>query len=509
MKKISVFTLALLLGLTACSSSVTDKTAESSDSAIKPIEVSMPEYPAELAKYYEQKITWEKCGAQDCTKIKVPLDYANPAGDSIEIVAKRNAAKNNAVGSLLLNPGGPGGSGQELAENAGFYFSQQITDNFDLIGFDPRGVGESSPVKCLDDAELGRALEASYADTPEGDAQSAADIEAIIAGCEEKSGKILPFVGTESAARDMDIMRHVFGDPRLYYVGFSYGTSLGGMYADLFPQNVGRMILDGAVAPLATNFDQSAAQLKGFENSLDAYLEDCLAGKDCPFSGTVAEARKVIAKMLTQALVTPYKVSAEGRELTQTGLLMGIVTALYDDMTWPILSKAFTDLMNDGDGSLFLALFDTYTSREGDKFTNNSTEANWAINCADYGAQGDETTWKEQEAKLVNEISPLFGPVMGYDEAMCAKWPYQPAKPVGAYKAVGSAPIVVVGTVGDPATPYEWAVEFAKTLDKAVLVTYEGEGHTAYGRSTECVSDPLDAYLLSGQVPKAISCPAK
>ncbi len=512
--------LATLLGtsivLSACTA--TDESGQEgkkkssvSTSEISPITSDMPKIPAGLEKFYKQKPKWKKCGRNlECADFAVPLDYDNPKAKQIKLRVKKRIADKKAIGSLLVNPGGPGGSGQEMAESATQYFSANILENFDIIGFDPRGIGESTPVDCLDDVALGKILEASYPDTRAGEARAARDMQEFVAGCEAKSGKLLNFVGTESAARDMDVLRQALGDPRLYYVGYSYGTSLGGMYAQLFSQNVGRMVLDGAVAADASNFDQTLAQLKGFEDSLDAYLKKCLKDKGkCPFKGSVKEAREQIKGFFAQALEKPIPTSNDNRPLTQQGLLFGIITPLYDDANWPYLTQAFTELINDGTGSTFQLFFDLYTSREGDVFMDNSTEANWAVNCADYPASGNSVVWKKQEEKL-KKVSPVFGPVMGYDEFMCSIWPYQPTKAIGDFTAKGSAPIVVVGTVGDPATPYKWAVSFAKNLDNATLVTYEGEGHTAYGRSTKCVSEPIDRYLLNGNVPKAgLTCPAK
>ncbi|XCB31022.1 alpha/beta hydrolase [Arcanobacterium hippocoleae] len=414
------------------------------------------------------------------------------------------------MGTLLVNPGGPGGSGLEMIDAAKYYFPKPILENFDIIGFDPRGVGESTPINCLDDAELARMLEASYPDTAEGDAKSQENTKKIADGCNAESGELLPYVGTENAARDMDVIRHLAGDPKLYYLGYSYGTSLGGMYAELFPKNTGRMVLDGAVSSKASNFEQSLAQMKGFEKSLDAYLKNCInKNKKCPFKGSLDEARKQISYILKQTLAQPVAQPDTNRELTQAGLIYGIVTALYDDETWPILTQAFTLLSNKQDPSIFLALFDSYIGRSKDKFINNTMEANWAINCADYRVDGDEAQWKTQSDQMAKE-SPIFGATMKYSDALCAAWAYQPERKIGPFIAAGSAPIVVVGTTGDPATPYEWAKDFAQTLDNGHLVTWEGEGHTAYGHSTDCVNDAINAYLLNGAVPQEnLICPAK
>lgn len=489
-----------------------DPSSQPSSAGITPIDAPMPQIPQGLEEFYEQDVEFSECGAgTDCANITVPLDYNNPSGDTIDIAVKRAKASGDAIGSLLVNPGGPGGSGQDMAEQASYYFGADILANFDVIGFDPRGVGGSAPVDCLDDAALAEVLEASYPDTPEGEAQSSADVEEVIAGCKARSGDLLPFVGTEEAARDMDVIRHVLGDPKLYYVGYSYGTKLGGMYSELFPENVGRVILDGAVDSSVSDFEESLAQLKGFELATDNYLKDCINNNSqCPFDGSVEEARSVIAGLFEDALENPLPTTDPNRPLTQAALLFGFVTPLYDDTSWSYLTMALDETINQGSGTLFQMFFDMYTSRQPDgSFADNSTEANWAINCADSVLDGDKEQWDKQEQQMKEE-APLFGPVMGYSQEMCAKWPVDDSREViDTFHAVGSDPIVVVGTVGDPATPYEWAVNFEKTFENATLVTWEGEGHTAYGRAGECVNGALDQYLLNGTVPEeGLTCGA-
>lgn len=511
-----IATALVCVNLSACSFVRQDtQNAKSSDQLSvggpQSIKADMPAVPAKLTEFYNQKVKWENCkDKSQCTKIKVPLDYKNPEKKSIELALKKRPANKKAIGSLLINPGGPGASGQEMIANANYFFPKALQDNFDIIGFDPRGVGQSAPVKCLSDDELGKLLESAYPDTPEGKEKSQADAQRIAESCHEKSGDLLPHVGTENAARDMDIIRHLAGDPRLYYLGYSYGTSLGGMYAELFPKNVGRMVLDGAVSSNISNFEQSLAQMKGFEKALDAYLKDCLTKNKnkCPFKGNIADARKQISYLLRQTLNQPVP-NENGRKLTQSALIYGIVAALYDDATWPVLSQAFTVLFQQQNPSIFLLLFDSYTGRKDDKFINNSMEANWAINCADYQASGDPAKWAE-ESKILAKESPIFGATMQYNDAICAAWKYQPKNKIGPFTATGSAPIVVVGTTGDPATPHQWAKDFAKNLQNGHLVTWEGEGHTAYGHSTACVDNAINAYLLNGSVPqKNLVCPAK
>lgn len=485
----------------------------SSPASLEPhaIDAPMPEIPEGLGAYYRQGVTWKDCSGDGlrCGAYTVPLDYSNPSESVIRIAAVKRPADGERIGTLLVNPGGPGGSGQDLARVAKGYFPRPILEHFDIVGFDPRGVNDSSPIDCLEDNELSKLVEASYPDTPEGRKASRADAETFAAGCEKKSGNLLSFVGTENAARDMDVIRHVEGDPKLYYVGFSYGTELGAEYAELFPKNVGRMVLDGAMASTRTNFEQAKEQLVGFEQALNTYLDDCIAHtKNCPFSGTLDEARATVSGFFEKALREPLKTSKPDEPLTESGLLYGIITPLYTS-DYKTLTKAFNDLINKNDASLFQTLFDNYLDRSDGVFANNSFEANVAITCADYPAEGTEDDWIQQ-AKELSEAAPVFGPVFGYDDTMCSRWPYQPDHRVGNFKASGSDLIVVVGTKGDPATPYSWAEDLSSSLENATLITWEGEGHTAYGRSTDCVSDPINAYLLNGSAPeKNLICPAQ
>lgn len=469
---------------------------------ISAIDASMPEAPAGLESFYNQDLNVEACGSNECGTVTVPLDYDNPDAASIDIAFTRvPASSGQPIGSLLVNPGGPGASGQDMADAASYYFSDDILANFDVIAFDPRGVNESAPVDCVDDAELTRILSATYPDTPEGDAASKADVDELIAGCESRSGDLLSFVGTEEAARDMDVIRQVMGDPKLYYVGYSYGTKLGGMYAELFPGNVGRLVLDGAVDSNITNFEQNSTQLQGFELALENYLTDCLAGSRCPFEGTVDDARAQIVEMLDAAIDTPVPTADPDRPLTAAGLLYGIITPLYDDQSWFVLTMAFDEYFNEGRGDTFQMMFDLYTGLQpGGSYSDNSTEANWAINCADSIPSGDEAEW-EKQSKEMEKLSPVFGPLMGYSDYMCTNWPGLNDNVITEFNAEGSDPIVVIGTVGDPATPYEWSIAFKEDFDNAVLLTWEGEGHTAYGRAGDCINGTVDQYLLAGEVP--------
>ncbi|MCF2707267.1 alpha/beta fold hydrolase [Arcanobacterium haemolyticum] len=466
-----------------------------------PITGELPAVPAGLEKFYTQEVAWEDCnGSFQCATIEVPLDYTHPEGATIKLSLLKRPAKTKAIGSLFINPGGPGGSGIDMAKSANYYFGSEILNNFDIIGFDPRGVGKSTPVDCVDDETLGRILDTSYNPAEAGWQEKAqADQQTIADGCAEKSGELLPFVGTVSVARDLDVMRHLVGDPKLYYAGFSYGTSLGGQYADLFPANVGRMILDGAVDTSIGSARMSVDQTLGFETALRRYMEDCMESTACPFTGTVDDGLAKIREALDTALTSPYP-TGTSRPLTQSLMFSGIIMPLYNASTWSMLTQAFTELFENNRGTMLLKFADMVSERNEDgSFASNSSEANWAINCADYPAASADELAQANENLAQN--APVFGTIMTAGPDICSAWHYKPEKVPGTYLAKGSAPIVVVGTTYDPATPYAWAEAMHEGLENSVLVTWEGDGHTAYGSANDCLTKPLDAYLLEGTVP--------
>jgi len=493
-----------LVAATALVACTTTDTPETGTEPVSPrAEETLPAVPAELRAYYEQELTWEECGSRfECTDVTVPMDYAEPDGETITLAVKRRAAGDDEpVGSLFVNPGGPGGSGIQLAEAAQVMFSADLLDGYDIVGFDPRGVGQSSAVDCVSDAELDRIRAADYDATEEGLAALTRDAEELAAACAENTGELLAHVDTVSAARDLDILRHVVGSPRLDYLGYSYGTFLGATYAELFPEHVGRMVLDGGLDPALGYSDVVRGQAAGFERALRVYAEDCLAGSGCPLSGDVDAAVAQVQNLLQLASHTPLPTGTD-RELTASLMVSGIIMPLYDDNYWMLLTSALDAAMNEQDGSQLLLLADLAAEREPDgTYATNSTEANIAINCLDHPVEGDLEDWRDL-AKELEEISPTFGPTLSFGEITCAAWPHEPPAAPAPVSAAGADPVVVIGTTGDPATPYAWSEQLAEQLESGVLVTYEGEGHTAYGRAGRCITEAVDDYLLRGVVPQ-------
>lgn len=368
----------------------------------------------------------------------------------------------------------------------------------------PRGVGGSSSVSCLTDAEMDEYL-FSVTDaergSPEWFAEASTSAREFGESCQKNTGALLGTVDTISTAHDLDMLRAVLGDEKLHYLGFSYGTSIGAQYAEAFPENVGRLVLDGAMDPTATESETVKFQTEGFELATRAYLADCLAGESCPFAGTVDEAMAEIGQTLHELDATPLT-GTDGRLVSSGTMLTAIIYPLYSQQSWPYLDDLFASV-REGDGDVALTLADGYYGRNADgTYRDNSFEAFMAINCLDYPRDADPDKMRAQAEELV-KIAPTFGPFQGYGGLGCANWPYPNITPNTPVTAAGADPILVVGTTGDPATPYRWAVNLSEQLENGALLSYEGEGHTAYGSAgSTCVDSAVDAYLIEGTVPE-------
>ncbi|MGH8869203.1 MAG: alpha/beta hydrolase [Actinomycetes bacterium] len=461
--------------------------------------------PAGLKQYYAQTLDWRGCAGEfQCADLRVPVDYAEPDGDSITIAVTRLRAgdRDDRIGSLLLNPGGPGGSGIEYAQAADRVVNAPLRERFDIVGFDPRGVAESSPVDCLDDAGLDKFI--AVDGTPDDGTERAALVRAaksFVQGCRERSGDLLAHVSTVDAARDLDVLRAVLGDKKLSYLGKSYGTQLGATYAELFPTRVRVAVLDGAIDPSLPSDEVTSAQAEGFDRALRAFVTDCLARDRCPLSGSVDDATAQVSALLDRIDTTPL--SGADRQVTQSMAVIGMAAALYDEANgWPALRTAI-ERAKDGDGSVLLLLADFYTDRAQDgSYRNNQNEVIYAVNCLDR-PQGQEVTDYEADAKAFAEVAPVFGPYLAWSSLPCAYWPVAPQDRPHEIRAPGSPPLLVVGTRRDPATPYEWAESLASQLDAGVLLTYDGDGHTAYARGSACIDEKVERYLIRGEPPAA------
>jgi pimeloyl-ACP methyl ester carboxylesterase len=475
------------------SPSASDGTTTSATTDVGPV-------PDGLESFYSQQIAWSGCGSNQCGQLEVPLDYADPEGETIEIALEMAPASGDRIGSMVVNPGGPGAPGTSTAEDASFYFGQALRDRYDIVGFDPRGTGDSSPVDCLTDEELDTYL----ASDPDPDNRR--EVREFVtlgdeywSGCEEKSGDLGNHVSTIEVARDMDVLRAVLGERKLPYFGFSYGTRLGATYAELFPENVGRFVLDGAVDPSLPTLEGSLSQAKGFETALRAYVKDCVDGGDCFLGDSVDEGLETISDLLADIDAEPLPTD-DGRDLTIGNAFYGLITPLYAKDNWPYLDQGLQEALDDGVGNTLLLLADFYASRDKDTYTDNSVEAIGVINCLD-----DPWAITPQEAPDYfddfEKVSPTFGRVFAWSLSSCDGYPFESTEPEIEIDGSGADPIVVIGTTRDPATPYEEAVAMAEQLESGVLLSRDGDGHTAYNRGNACIDDAVHAYLIEGTVP--------
>jgi pimeloyl-ACP methyl ester carboxylesterase len=458
--------------------------------------------PADLLPFYEQELVWTDCGGFDCTMVTAPLDWTDPGASEIELsVIRSRALSGEPIGSLLTNPGGPGASGVGLIRDSlTFAVGDALRQEFDIIGFDPRGVGESTAVSCFDAAGMDEYL----FDIPDGERGSDAWTDELAArntefaeACDANSDGILPFVTTENAARDMDLLRAVLGDSELNYLGYSYGTFLGATYAKLFPERVGRLVLDGAIDPSISGLDVGTIQGVGFESALRAYMADCLQDDECPFRGSVDQAMADLGTLLATVDRDPL-LNTDGRMLGADALMTAIIAALYSPDSWSFLTSALTEVLA-GDPATAFILADFYYNREGGAYLDNSTEAFRAYNCMDYPV--DSTPGEEAAADaLLAAEAPTVAPYWSGPDP-CEVWAYPATGVRERITAEGAAPIVVVGTTNDPATPYEWSVSLSEQLSSGVLVTRVGEGHTGYNKGNACVDDAVETYLLEGTPP--------
>lgn len=460
---------------------------------------------APVSDVYEQEIEWSACDALECATIQVPLDWSDPNGETIELALNRHPARNadERIGSLLINPGGPGGSGLGLTESLTITAGDALLDSYDIVGFDPRGVGKSTPVQCGDP----ETIDEFY--IPDTIIETQAELDAanesvadFAANCRVESGAVIENVDTISAARDMDVIRAAVGDDKLNFLGLSYGTQLGSTYAELYPENTGRLVLDGAVDFLLPGIDQSRGQAEGFENALTNFLRWCGERDSCPLGGSVDEQKAQLSDMMKVAVANGYESGADW-PVNGNLFVYGVVVTLYDELSWPYLEAALEEAANADTAYILFELASFYLSRDTStgEYSDNSTWAFTSIGCLD---EPREDPWTIEDVNdfrtEMEEASPTFGWWFA-SGAGCDNWPFEADEHITSLdNAATTDSILVIGTTNDPATPYWWSESLAEKLD-APLLTYDGEGHTAYGRSNQCIIDEVDGFLVDGEMP--------
>ncbi|WP_083378391.1 alpha/beta hydrolase [Varibaculum massiliense] len=507
-------TFALCLTLSACGVPIKphSKLAPSASSRTNSLAGEDAAIPAGLESYYQQKISWVPCAEDElkdyqCGQVKVPLDYADPKKEDIELALARSQASGKKLGSLLINPGGPGGSGVDLLGNSADMFSDQVFSAFDVVGFDPRGVSRSHPIECTTDAQKDESLAESLdLGTAAGRERSIADMKEFAQRCQEKSGDLARYLDTVSTARDLDILRAVLGDKKLSYLGYSYGSFLGITYAQLFPKNVGRLVLDGILDGSYSFGQVSLAQAKGFEEAFGNFASWCVReGKNCPWK-TKETGLKHLKEFFAAADASPIPTEDASRPLNGALAFGAAIGMLYYETLYPSLLEGLQAAFK-GDGTPLLQVSDLFNDRGSDgKFKDNSQDAFMAINGADYPVQGDKKEWDQRGKKILRDF-PIMGSSMAYGEYALQEWPWPSAAKREKVKIEGAQPILLLGNTGDPATPYEMARSVHKQIPNSRLLTWKSYSHTAYGLGSDCVQDTVDKYLVGGVLPDSdVTC---
>ncbi|RKT52747.1 alpha/beta hydrolase [Saccharothrix australiensis] len=475
--------------------------------------------PAGLERFYGQRLGWEDCGdyattgttrsqyrnkkSIECARIEVPLDYTEPDGRTIRLGLLRQKATGDRIGSLIINPGGPGASGMSAAAGLGARVAKTpVGERFDLVGFDPRGIGASQPqVRCLSDGERdAERLDVDIDTSPAGIAQTEAENKAFAEKCAASTGvDVLAHVGTRDVVRDLDVMRSALGDEKLTYLGYSYGTHIGAGYAAAFPGNVRALVLDGAVDPTQDQVESLIAQAAGFQQAFDAFAAWCAPRQDCALGHDPAKANQAFRELTLPLAQRPVDVGS--RKLSYSDAITGAIQAMYSEELWGPLNTGLTELKNNR-GEVLMALADSYFDRDQEGKYGTITDAFTAVKCVDEPRVTDRAVL-DDVARRYRAAAPFMDdgqPPAGVLDS-CAFWPVPPsvqeAKPVA-----GLPPTLVISTTGDPATPYRSGVNLAQALGGGLL-TYEGNQHTVYLQGNECVDPIGHDYLITLKLPAA------
>ena len=435
----------------------------------------------------EDTIGWEDCGSADCGTLEVPVDYDDPAGDTLTLSLARVPAgsEDDRIGALFVNPGGPGGTASDFAISMAAVLPAALTDRFDIVGVDPRGLG-ASEISCEGDVHDLYGVDYSV-DSPDDTAAVLAVNQDYVDGCEQNVGDLLSHLGTADVARDFDAVRAAMGDDQLNYLGFSYGTAIGQQLVELFPERVRAMIIDGVVELGPTGIESAVGQAAGFETALRSFADDCNADDSCPIG---PDAIGAIEELQARAEAAP--IPADPRDLGPAEMSSGLTLPLYSESLWPDLADAVAEGLA-GDGTGMVELADDYLSIA-------DFDVYYAVNCLDWEWPEDPQELLDAGVAAASE-SPHFGASVVNEYVSCAMWPVED-RPMGVVTAPDAPPILVVSTTNDPATPYEAGVRTAERLASGVLLTYEGDGHTVVGNGVPCVDDIAVAYLVDLEVPE-------
>ena len=475
-------------------------------------------------QFYSQPLNWRQCEVSEitsngvaaprdidkyqCASLTAPLDWENLDGNQITLALAIHRADQSEGKALFFNLGGPGGAAvSSIVSQVNSSLGNGLVGAFDIVALDPRGVGASTPVRCLSDEDRDKQAAGTGSDkdpnaTPAQLIEQAKKDSADLAkGCQDLSGNLYKHVDTVNAAKDFDMVRALLGQDKFNYLGYSYGTFLGATYAGLFPTNVGHMVLDGAVDPAVQGDDLAAMQMRGFEASLRHWVEDCQAGRNCPLTGDADAGMRKMKAFFDSLENSPLETSDANRPLTRNLAMSAVIGLLYSTETYSILTQAMTSALNSNDGSMLLFVADLLNERNKDgSYASNSMDAIVTINSLDYSPVGNADQWTKGYETLKSELL-VFGEEAGFTSAGLEGWPTSHAKrqPISAE---GAPPIMVVGTTHDPATPYVMSQNLAKELSSGVLVTWEGWNHTAYSKSgSKCVATAVEGYFLRNVVP--------
>ena len=519
---------------TGGSSAASPSTPTSTDQTSNPADSSQGDAPRGLESFYNQTITWEDCSNEtttfQCGTVTVPLDYEHPDGQTISLAVKKLPALDGDAehGSLFLNPGGPGGSGIGMVETDAPMFGEELQGAYDIIGFDPRGVGQSTPITCWTDDEINQYLNGTsntlfeimatdVLSSTDSSAQERIDRGASNAArCAKYSQvpELLDHVGTRDVARDLDVLRATNGNAKLNYLGMSYGTYIGALYADLFPGRVGRTVLDSAMDPSQRWADGEAGGVAFTEGVLRQYVEHCRAQSACPLSGSTDEAIAQLAAFVDgldkNPLTTPDS-DATINTLSATVIIRQYAVARPD---WEALTAMLTPAMTNHDGTLMakamqsLSELSPETADEAMDSTANRQIMFTAVICNDNPDTGATASEMDAQAAAERKAYPFFGGTSSGTEAYCRGWGHRGKTPPQETRAEGSAPILVVGIKEDVQTLYSWAQSLAGQLDNGHLLTVEGYGHGAFSRNT-CAATAITGFLVNGTMPdKGTTCTA-